>query len=184
VSVNETASGTQTSGHQPIVFGRFRLDFQNERLTRDGQAVHLRPKAFAMLAHLAASAGRLVTKDQLLESLWPDVFVGDSALKTCMREIRDALGDDARQPAFIETAHRRGYRFIARVDAVAPGQPTEPSSAPPAPRDPRGEITGYQIVVDAVVDTVTPTAWVARPASRTRFPIAAIPHTACTVGAW
>jgi DNA-binding winged helix-turn-helix (wHTH) protein len=141
----------QPSGRQPLVFGRFLLDFENELLTRDGEPVRLRPKAFAILAHLAASAGRLATKDQLLDAVWPGVFVGDAALKTCMREIRDALGDDARQPTIIETAHRRGYRFIARVDAV-----------------------------DRAADQVMPTSWVMRPASRTHFPIAAPPRSAAS----
>jgi DNA-binding winged helix-turn-helix (wHTH) protein len=88
-------------------------------LTREGQQVRLRPKTFAMLAYLVAAAGRLVTKKDLLDDLWRDVFVGDAALKTCMREIREALGDDVQRPRFIETAHRRGYRFIAPVAPVA-----------------------------------------------------------------
>src|SRR6185295_18981527 len=97
-------------------FGPFRLDLSNEMLTHDGRPVKLRPKAFAMLAYLVGAAGHLVTKKELLDDLWPDVFVGDAALKTCMREIRQALCDDAQHPPYIETAHRRGYRFIAPVD--------------------------------------------------------------------
>ena len=155
------------------MFGRFQLDIENELLMRDGEPVRLRPKAFAMLAHLAASAGRLVTKDQLLDAIWPGVFVGDAAVKTCMREIRDALGDDARQPAFIETAHRRGYRFIAPVDA-APAPPLERFPGPRAARAARkgGATINYQIVGGAV-DTAMSTAWVTRPASRTHVPISA-----------
>jgi len=103
-----------------VAFGPFVLDPANEVLTREGQQVRLRPKTFAMLAYLVAAAGRLVTKKDLLDDLWRDVFVGDAALKTCMREIREALGDDVQRPRFIETAHRRGYRFIAPVAPVAP----------------------------------------------------------------
>src|SRR5262245_40937090 len=88
-----------------IAFGPFRLEPVNETLVRDGQPVRLRPKAFAMLSHLVAAAGRLVTKRELLDTLWADVFVGDAALKTCMREIREALGDDAQRPRYIQTAH-------------------------------------------------------------------------------
>src|SRR5262249_15909045 len=58
--------------------------------------------------------GSLVTKQQVLESVWPQTFVGDAVLKDCIRQLRDALGDNAQAPCYIETAHRRGYRFIAR----------------------------------------------------------------------
>ena len=73
----------------------------------------LAPKAFAVLQHLVRKSGQLVTKDELLSLAWADVHVGDGALKVCVREIRRALNDDPRTPLFIETAHRRGYRFVA-----------------------------------------------------------------------
>ena len=99
----------------PVAFGPFVLDSSNETLTRDGRPIRMRPKTFAVLTCLVDAAGRLVTKKDLLDGLWPDVFVGDDALKTCVREIRDALCDDAQAPRYIETAHRRGYRFIATL---------------------------------------------------------------------
>ena len=64
---------------------------------------------------LAERAGRVVTKDELFASVWADTAVTDSALATCIQEIRHALKDDARRPRFIETVHRRGYRFVARA---------------------------------------------------------------------
>jgi DNA-binding winged helix-turn-helix (wHTH) protein/predicted ATPase len=97
---------------RPVTFGRFRLDAINERLSRGDQAVPLRPKVFAVLRHLVEHRGELVTKQQLLEAVWPSTFVGDSALKDSIRQLREALGDDAARPRYIETAHRRGYRFI------------------------------------------------------------------------
>src|SRR5262245_37648633 len=112
-----------------LSFGPFRLDPANESVTSHGRPIRLRPKSFALLAHLAGAAGRLVTKHDLLDALWPDSFVGDAALKTCMREIRKALGDDARKPAYVETAHRRGYRFIAHVEPAQP--PVDSPFAPP-----------------------------------------------------
>src|SRR5208282_133068 len=75
----------------------------------------LRPKTFALLNYLVARAGQLVTKHELFSSLWPDVVVGDAALTVCVHEARDALRDDPQAPRFIETRHRRGYRFIAPV---------------------------------------------------------------------
>ena len=102
-----------------LVFGPFRLDVQNATLERDGMPVSLTPKAFSVLHYLARHAGRLVTKEEFLDVVWPGVFVGDAALKVCIREIRKALGDDPQTPAFIQTAHRRGYRFVAPVMLVS-----------------------------------------------------------------
>ena len=76
------------------------------------------PKAFALLEFLAGQAGRLVSKQELLGAVWPNVFVGDAVLKGTIRELRKALGDDSHEPRFIETAHRRGYRFIPHVTVI------------------------------------------------------------------
>ncbi|HEU4691208.1 MAG TPA: winged helix-turn-helix domain-containing protein, partial [Vicinamibacterales bacterium] len=100
-----------------FTFGGFRLDTANERLWQGAQAIALRPKAFAVLAHLLEHAGELVTKQQLLDAVWPGTFVTDAVLKDSVRQLRDALGDDADSPRFIETAHRRGYRFIGRMSS-------------------------------------------------------------------
>src|SRR5262245_41947442 len=98
-----------------LVFEHFQIDPESGDLLGPSGPLRLTPKALAVLQYLAVRPGKLVTKRELLESLWPDVFVADGALKVCIREIRRALEDDARTPRFIETAHRRGYRFIARV---------------------------------------------------------------------
>src|SRR5262249_39714472 len=100
------------SSVKQITFGRFRLDTTNECLWQGTQAITLRPKAHAVLKHLVDHPGQLVTKHQLLEAVWPGTFVGDAVLKVSIRQLREALGDDAESPQFIETSHRRGYRFI------------------------------------------------------------------------
>jgi predicted ATPase/DNA-binding winged helix-turn-helix (wHTH) protein len=100
-----------------IVFDPFCLDLSNQCLWRGSRALKLRPKAFAVLAYLLAHAGQLATKDELLNAVWPGIFVGEAVLKVAIREIREALGDDPNSPRFIETAHRRGYRFIGPVAA-------------------------------------------------------------------
>jgi len=97
-------------------FADFRLDPVSGHLYRQGEPVALAPKAFALLQCLANQAGRLVSKQELLLAVWPGVFVGDAVLKSTIREVRKALGDDSTGPRFIETAHRRGYRFICRVE--------------------------------------------------------------------
>jgi DNA-binding winged helix-turn-helix (wHTH) protein/predicted ATPase len=106
------------TGDREFRFGPYCLDRANARLTHDGQPVPLKPKVFDVLAHLVENAGRLVTQEELLAEIWPDTIVGDSSLKSCIRQIRQALGDDARTPQFIETMHRRGYSFIAAVTTV------------------------------------------------------------------
>jgi pimeloyl-ACP methyl ester carboxylesterase/DNA-binding winged helix-turn-helix (wHTH) protein len=109
-----------------ITFGDFQFDPATGDLHGSSGLVQLTPKALELLGYLTANAGRLVTKRELLDALWPDVFVTDGVLKVCVREIRRALGDDARTPRFIETAHRRGYRFIApirQVSAATSGAP-------------------------------------------------------------
>ena len=114
----------------PVTFGRFRLDAINERLWRGDEAVPLRPKVFAVLRHLVEHRGELVTKQQLLEAVWPSTFVGDAVLKDSIRQLREALGDDAAAPRYIETAHRRGYRFIGEIsDASARSIPASRSPA-------------------------------------------------------
>ncbi len=98
-----------------IRFDHFRLDLESEQLldADADAALPLTPKAFAVLAHLARHRGRLMTKQELLDAVWGERYVTDAVLKVAVREIRKTLGDDARQPRYIETVHRKGYRFIA-----------------------------------------------------------------------
>ena len=103
---------------QEILFRPFRLDVENQQLWRGSQHVSLRPKTFAVLRCLVKRAGRLVTKEELLDEVWPGTTVSDVVPIVCVRELRKALGDDAEAPRFIETLARRGYRFIAPVAAA------------------------------------------------------------------
>lgn len=98
-----------------VRFDAFELDEADARLRREGAPVLLPPKAFAVLCALARHPGVLVTKNDLLDAVWGHQHVSESVLKTTISELRAALGDAAKQPRFIETASRRGYRFIARA---------------------------------------------------------------------
>lgn len=110
-----------------IAFGVYRLDRSSGRLLRAGKDVRLRLKTFEVLEYLATRPGRLVSKDELLDAIWPDTHVTPSVLTGCIRELRRALGDDARAARFVETAYRRGYRFVAAaVTCSAPGASAEP----------------------------------------------------------
>ena len=110
-------------------FAPFELDQAEQRLLRAGQAVPLTPKAFALLVLLLQRAGQLVAKHELFATVWAGRAVTDAALARVLRELRLALGDDAAQPRYVQTAHCLGLRFVAAVDAE---QPAAPGAAAPA----------------------------------------------------
>jgi DNA-binding winged helix-turn-helix (wHTH) protein/predicted ATPase len=90
------------------------------------------PKAFAVLWYLVEYPGRVVTKDDLFEAVWPGTVVSEGALTVCMSELRKALGDTAQASQFIETVHRLGYRFIGPI-ALDDVSETTTSAIPPPP---------------------------------------------------
>ncbi len=96
-----------------VRFGAFELDEANALLLRNGKAVTLAPKPFAVLCALTSAPGSLVTKNAMLDLVWGHRFVTESVLKTAISEVRAAIGDDPKEPRYIETVSRRGYRFIA-----------------------------------------------------------------------
>ena len=110
-----------------IVFDRFSLDLINECLWRGSEEIRIRPKAFAVLNYLVNRSGQLVTKEELLNAVWPETFVGDAVLKVTVRQLREVLEDDPKSPRFIETSHRRGYRFIGEI--AEPNQEPEPDQS-------------------------------------------------------
>ena len=103
----------------PVLFGEYRLDALSGQLYRGHEAVPLPPKAFALLQYMTTQPGRLITKQELLDRLWPGVYVGEAVLKTTVRDLRRALRDDSHAPRYIETAHRRGYRFVASIASAS-----------------------------------------------------------------
>ncbi len=92
------------------------IDVARGCLRRDGQEVHLAPKAFRLLVHLVVQRERLVAKEELMELFWKDTAVTDDALTQCIAEIRRALSDNPRNPAYVKTVPRRGYRFVGVVE--------------------------------------------------------------------
>jgi DNA-binding winged helix-turn-helix (wHTH) protein/tetratricopeptide (TPR) repeat protein len=96
------------------------IDLARGVLRRGGEELHLKPKAFAILLHLIASRDRLVTREELLELFWKDAAVTDDALTQCIAELRRAFQDDARNPRYLKTVPRRGFRFVAEVEEVRP----------------------------------------------------------------
>lgn len=113
-------------------FGDFVLDKSQRRLLRSGEDVSLPPKTFELLLHLLQNRGRVLTKDELLEAVWPDVNVVENTLAQRIREIREALGDGTQGARFIKTVPRVGYQFIAQLDDDPAGVVTPFAIASPA----------------------------------------------------
>jgi len=109
-------------------FPPFRLDTVNQCLWRrddsgEDERVPFKPKPFAILRYLVEHAGRLVTQDELLDAVWPDTHVQPEVLKRHIFEVRVLLGDDPKNPTYIETLPRRGYQFIAALRNASPVEP-------------------------------------------------------------
>lgn len=119
-----------------IAFGPYRCDPVNACLWRGEQVVSLPPKVFDVLLYLLRHPGQLVSKEELLKTLWAETSVGDAVLKVCIGEIRKALADNAKHPQFVETVQRRGYRFIARL-----------STTPPPGQSPRSNVQSQEKAV-------------------------------------
>src|SRR6266849_9089891 len=101
-------------------FGGFELDPRSGELRKDGMSVRLPDQPFRILMLLLARPGEVVTRDEVRQTLWPgDTFVDfDVSLNSAIKRLRDALDDSAESPRFVETLPRRGYRFLAAVEAV------------------------------------------------------------------
>jgi adenylate cyclase len=100
-------------------FEGFSFDAATGQLRHGQSEIKITPKAAAVLGLLLKSAGSTVSKDQLFSSIWSETSVTDDALSSCIQELRKALGDNTRQPRYIETRHRRGYQFVAPVEPPA-----------------------------------------------------------------
>jgi adenylate cyclase len=114
---------------QHFTFGRFRFDPASSRLWENDAEVKLTRKAALVLGVLLERPGVPVSKQELFASVWRGTVVSDDALVTCIQELRKALGDDSKQPLYIETRHRLGYRFAATVDAPPPAVAAPPTSS-------------------------------------------------------
>ncbi len=145
---DENVTGTHDSSAAPpprLTFGPFVLDPESGRLLEGDRVLPLAPKPFETLLYLAGRPGRVVSKSELMEKIWPGTFVTDDVLVQCVVEIRRALGDHAKTPQYVQTIPRRGYQFLGQVrridggeappgDAVAIGPENEGPDAP-APGD-------------------------------------------------
>ena len=115
---------------------KYRLDLEDERLWNGDQPVQVTNKAFQLLRLFVGNPNRLLTKDDILDSVWRDVCVSEGLVKEYVHDLRLALGDDPKHPEFIETVHGRGYRFLGGVEegegAVGSAALSKPRTRPPS----------------------------------------------------
>ena len=156
----------QTPGPRKLVrFGIFQVDLESGELFRNGVKVKLPQQPFQILAMLLERPGEVVTREQLYQRIWPDgTFVDfEHGLNAAIKKLRQALGDEAENPRFVETLARRGYRFIAPVDT---GEPAE-ITAPPARRWSRIWLAALSAVVIGAAAAVWYVTQRPRPARHT-----------------
>src|SRR5258707_154090 len=170
-------------------FGSFEVDLASGELRRQGLKIRLQDQPLRLLALLLERAGEVVTREELRDKLWPaDTFVDfDHSLNTAVRKLREALGDSAETPRYVETLARRGYRFVAPLAEPGPTAPLAHSadadvasaSPPPATRKPPS--ARRALVIAAVLASAALVAyWVGgRPRPRTppgrRLTLAVLP---------
>ena len=111
---------TKSSEYPQVRFGPFILAGEPCCLRRGSAPIELRPMSLKVLQYLAEQPGRFVSKDELLDRVWRGRIISDSGLRLCVREIRAALGDDAKNPRYLETVVGKGYRFLEGAGGAAP----------------------------------------------------------------
>jgi TolB-like protein/DNA-binding winged helix-turn-helix (wHTH) protein/tetratricopeptide (TPR) repeat protein len=110
-------------------FDDFLADPESWRLTRDGQEIHLEPVVLNLLIYLIVHRGRLVTRQELMDTVWGDTVISESALTKAIARLRKALDDDSASPRYLQTVRTQGYRFVAEVDEIE--RPDGPDSLSP-----------------------------------------------------
>ncbi len=132
---------------QPVLaFEAFELDRARFELRSSGQRVHMEPQVFEVLAWLVANHDRLVTKQELLDHVWPESYITEAALNSRLMAARKAIGDSGREQRLIKTVHGRGFRFVGEVHTVAANLPV-PARRPPVTPLASAPIAGAGLVI-------------------------------------
>src|SRR5712671_6796118 len=134
MTTHDAGSPAQTDAKR-LRFDRYVLDLHSGCLLLDGNEIALRPKTFAVLNYLIENAGRLVSKNELFDAVWPNLAITDDVLVQSIGELRRALGDDGAR--VIRTVPRRGYRFESDVSVVAPGTSSTATAPAVSGHEPR-----------------------------------------------
>ena len=157
-------------------FGPFVFDVSNQLLWRGDQEVPLPPRVVGVLGLLVARPGQVVSRQELIDAVWKDAFVSDTSLAEAISFLRQALGDDPQQPSYIQTVHRRGYRFLRPAESPPrrDAQPEVVAAAPTAraARDPWALVLPWAIVVLLGAMAATMTWRLAHPDAPLAVPVA------------
>jgi len=126
-------------------FSEFEIDLNQQELRRLGEAIHIEPQVFDLIVHLVRNHERIVSKDELIETIWNGRIISEAALSSRINGARRALGDNGNDQALIRTLHKRGFRFVGDVQAIDAGAPTTDTEAAPLapdrPNDPPGSVS-------------------------------------------
>ena len=178
---NLSVTGAVESGTSRVVrFGVFEMDLDARELRKGGVRVKLQDQPFRVLAMLVERPGEIVTREDIRETIWAeDTFVEfDHGLNTVVQKIRQALGDSATSPRFLETIPRRGYRFVGTVDKVlsADGQAAAPDSSEDS-KAKRRRLAWRIVALGAVVLAALAAGWRFRPGPEITSPLTPTPLT-------
>src|SRR5262245_25609040 len=130
VSSAAPVRGAPMTRTRPESAPALRIEVEKEWAWCGARRLTLTPRAFALLLYLVEHRERLITKDELLATVWRHAVVSDAALSSCIRDVRKALGDSTDAPRYVQTVHRRGFRFIGPVCRLATAVPTARAAAP------------------------------------------------------
>src|SRR3954451_3054874 len=100
-------------------FAEFEIDLSQQELRRSGESVHIEPQVFDLIVHLVRNHDRIVSKDELIETIWNGRIISEAALSSRINGARRALGDNGTDQVFIRTLHKRGFRFVGDVQAIS-----------------------------------------------------------------
>jgi DNA-binding winged helix-turn-helix (wHTH) protein len=119
------ADSTLKKGGEGMIyqFGDCTLDTVRDEVRRSGEVINTTPQALVVLRYLLEHRDRVVSRDELFEQCWPENYVSDATLTSCLRCVRQAIGQTRTGPKLIETLHRRGYRFVTAVTELAEDAP-------------------------------------------------------------
>jgi Tol biopolymer transport system component/DNA-binding winged helix-turn-helix (wHTH) protein len=124
LEIEQPSNAAASNGHTDLWIGDWQIDPQANELKQNGRVLRLEPRAMQTLLCLAENAGRPVTRDELLARAWPDCTVNDDSLSTAISKLRKAFADDSKEPKFIETVPKVGYRLVAAVHRTPPPSQT------------------------------------------------------------
>src|SRR3954471_12904400 len=137
----EAGQALERTPASAVSFGPFAFDARNGILSRDGREIPLPPRGIGVLALLLTRPGEGVPRQDLLDRVWKDAFVTDTSLAEAISFLRQALGDDPQAPRYVQTVHRRGYRFL-----VVPT--TQGLTAPATPAADVGQESGQAVAAE------------------------------------